>query len=142
MRLKANGRYAVAAMIDLAEAPEGHTTNLRIIAQRQAISLSYLEQIFTRLRRKGIVNSYKGPGGGYQLGRAKDDITIAEILEAVDGSINATQCQGKKNCRNGEKCASHDLWSKLNFQVEQFLHGITLATLIYSEIDMQAIDNQ
>ena len=135
MRLKASGRYAVAAMIDLASVTDNKATTLQMIAERQSIPLSYLEQIFAKLRLSGIVRSYKGPGGGYKLVRRAEEINVADILEAVDGSIKATLCDGNKNCMDGKKCSSHDLWSSLNIQVEEFLRGITLTTLIKDRVE-------
>lgn len=135
MRLKASSRYAVAAMMDLASVSDNQTTTLQMIAERQLIPLPYLEQIFAKLRRHGIVRSYKGPGGGYKLARSAADINVVDILEAVNGSMQATQCDGQKNCMAGKKCSGHDLWSSLNMQVEEFLRRITLTTLIQREME-------
>ena len=109
MRLTTKGRFAVTAMVDLAKHQDKGPVALATIAERQDISLSYLEQLFSRLRREGLVSSVRGPGGGYRLGRPMDEITIAEIVEAVDEPLDTTQCGGKENCQNDHICSTHHL---------------------------------
>jgi len=100
------------------------------ISERQAISLSYLEQLFSRLRKEELVSSVRGPGGGYQLGRAANDIAIGEVIRAVDESIDATRCQGQSDCQGGERCLTHTLWQDLSDRISQFLNGITIGELM------------
>lgn len=130
MRLTSKGRYAVTAIIDVALHHEQGPVPLADISERQGISLSYLEQLFARLRRSGIVSSVRGPGGGYQLGKAASDISIAAVIHAVDESIDATRCQGRSDCMGGTRCLTHSLWSGLSERIDEFLSGITLAELI------------
>lgn len=127
MRLTTKGRFAVTAMIDLAlNSGEGPVT-LAAISERQKISLSYLEQLFGRLRRYGLVESVRGPGGGYCLARPDADITIADVVRAVDEMLDATQCGGLQNCRQAQRCMTHELWSTLNDRIYEFLSSVTLA---------------
>lgn len=127
MRLTTKGRFAVTAMIDLAlNSGEGPVT-LAAISERQKISLSYLEQLFGRLRRYGLVESVRGPGGGYCLARLDADITIADVVRAVDEMLDATQCGGLQNCRQAQRCMTHELWSTLNDRIYEFLSSVTLA---------------
>lgn len=130
MRLTSKGRYAVTAIIDVALHCENGPVPLADISERQGISLSYLEQLFARLRRSGIVSSVRGPGGGYQLGRPAADISIAAVIHAVDESIDATRCQGKSDCLGGTRCLTHSLWSSLSERIDDFLANITLAELV------------
>jgi len=130
MRLTTRGRYAVTAMLDLAiNATDGPVT-LAEISQRQGISLSYLEQLFSRLRKSELVSSVRGPGGGYLLSRQGGLINIAQIIDAVNETVDATNCQGKGNCNRGKMCLTHHLWQDLSTQIHSFLSGITLATLL------------
>lgn len=150
MRLTTKGRYAVTAMMDLAlhtsgNGPIGGATRtsaspdvatrlpekvtLADIARNQDISLSYLEQLFAKLRKQGLVKGVRGPGGGYRLARDANTITIAEIVTAVDERVDVTQCGGKEDCQAGERCLSHDLWTELSQRVYDFLDGITLGEL-------------
>jgi Rrf2 family iron-sulfur cluster assembly transcriptional regulator len=130
MKLTSKGRYAVTAMLDLAlRADEGPVT-LAGISERQGISLSYLEQLFTRLRKQGLVSSTRGPGGGYSLSRAADLIAIAEVVTAVDEVVDATRCGGMANCQDGKRCLTHDLWTDLSEQIHSFLSEITLGHLV------------
>ena len=130
MKLTSKGRYAVTAMLDLAlHADEGPVT-LSGISERQGISLSYLEQLFTRLRKHGLVLSTRGPGGGYSLSRAAELIAIADVIMAVDESVDATRCGGLANCQDGSRCLTHDLWTELSDQIHSFLSDITLGQLI------------
>ena len=127
MRLTTKGRFAVTAMIDLAlNSGEGPVT-LAAISERQKISLSYLEQLFGKLRRYGLVESVRGPGGGYCLARPDADITIADVVRAVDEMLDATQCGGLQNCRQAQRCMTHELWSTLNDRIYEFLSSVTLA---------------
>ena len=130
MRLTTKGRYAVTAMLDLAIHDRSGPVTLADIAQRQGISLSYLEQLFAQLRRRGLVNSTRGPGGGYQLGRDPEAIAIADVIRAVDESVDATRCGGKENCQGQERCLTHDLWEDLSQQIYEFLDRIHLAQLV------------
>ncbi|NIR59207.1 MAG: Fe-S cluster assembly transcriptional regulator IscR [Gammaproteobacteria bacterium] len=127
MRLSTKGRYAVTAMMDLAIHDKVGPVTLADISQCQGISLSYLEQLFAKLRKHGLVEGVRGPGGGYRLARPADQVTVAEIIEAVDEKMDATRCNGKENCQEGERCLTHDLWAELSQQIYDFLNGITLA---------------
>ncbi|MEM7377744.1 MAG: Rrf2 family transcriptional regulator [Pseudomonadota bacterium] len=130
MRLTTRGRYAVTAMFDLALQPASQPVALADIAGRQDISLSYLEQLFGRLRRAGLVESVRGPGGGYRLARETDAISVAEILRAVDELLDATHFGGHKNCQREQRCPTHNLWQALTAQIEHFLNRVTLADLL------------
>lgn len=134
MKLSTRGRYAVMAMVDLAAHTEGgKPVSLADIAERQEISLSYLEQLFGKLRRGGIVKSVRGPGGGYVLGRAAGDTRIADIVLAVDEPITATRCQlgTSVGCRgNRSRCATHDLWEELSHQIHLYLSSVSLADVV------------
>ena len=130
MRLTAKGRYAVTAMLDLAVHDGEGPISLADISERQGISLSYLEQLFAKLRRQELVQSVRGPGGGYRLNRAANDIVIAEIVSSVDENVDATRCQGAADCQGGETCLTHELWSDLSSQIHDFLSQIDLASLI------------
>jgi len=130
MRLTTKGRYAVTAMLDLALHDTQNPVALADIAQRQGISLSYLEQLFARLRKQGLVDSARGPGGGYRLGRPSREISIANVIQAVDEKVDATRCGGKMNCQGEERCLTHDLWSGLSDQIHEFLDAISLAQLV------------
>jgi len=130
MRLSTKGRYAVTAMLDLAlNGREGPVT-LAEISENQGISLSYLEQLFAALRGKQLVRGVRGPGGGYYLGRAADEISIANIICAVDEWVEFTRCRGKENCHGGKRCMTHSLWNDLSEQIYHFLEDITLEDLI------------
>jgi Rrf2 family transcriptional regulator, iron-sulfur cluster assembly transcription factor len=135
MRLSTKGRYAVMAMADLArrESQAARAVALADIAARQEISLSYLEQLFARLRRKGLVRSARGPGGGYRLARGADETTIAEIVRAVDEPLRATRCGGEsgRGCMlKGERCITHDLWEDLGARIEDYLASVSLADVV------------
>lgn len=130
MRLSTKGRYAVTAMLDLALHEQSEPVTLAEISACQAISLSYLEQLFSKLRRHDLVRGMRGPGGGYRLARPPERITVADIILAVDESVDVTQCHGRQNCRKGERCLTHELWSELSARIFDFLDGITLAELI------------
>ena len=134
MRLTTKGRFAVTAMIDLAlRSTEGPVT-LAGISDRQKISLSYLEQLFGKLRRCGLVDSVRGPGGGYCLARPFNAISVADIVRAVDETLDATQCGGRENCKDDERCMTHDLWATLNAKMYDFLASVTLAALVEKQL--------
>jgi len=130
MKLTTKGRYAVTAMLDLALHAENGPVSLAEISQRQEISLSYLEQLFSRLRKNGLVNSTRGPGGGYRVARDLDKVAVSEIIGAVNESVDATQCAGKENCHSHGRCLTHDLWEGLSEQIEEFLSGVSLQNMI------------
>jgi Rrf2 family iron-sulfur cluster assembly transcriptional regulator len=130
MRLTTKGRYAVTAMLDLSIHAIKGPVSLADISKRQEISLSYLEQLFSKLRKSSLVASVRGPGGGYQLSRSLDSIFIAQIVDAVNECIDATNCGGKGNCNKGEICLTHHLWEDLSVQIHNFLSGISLADLV------------
>ena len=130
MRLTTKGRYAVTAMLDLAFYSQLKPVTLTDIATRQTISLSYLEQLFARLRRANMVKGIRGPGGGYTLAGEAHNINIADIIAAVDEPIDATKCGGEGNCQNEKACLTHDLWMGLSDQIRAYLKGITLGQLL------------
>ena len=130
MRLTTKGRFAVTAMIDLALHGGHGPVTLAGISERQKISLSYLEQLFGKLRRNKLVASVRGPGGGYHLARAMNEVSVADIILAVDEPIDATQCKGKENCHNDQRCMTHDLWTSLNAKIRDYLALVTLEQLV------------
>lgn len=130
MRLTTKGRYAVTAMLDLALSSQNGPVTAGDISKRQKIPLSYLEQLFGKLRHHRLVASVHGPGGGYCLARVPDDISVADIIQAVDEPVDATQCHGKLNCHDGERCMTHDLWADLNLQITQYLASVNLSRLV------------
>ena len=130
MRLTTKGRYAVTAMLDLALHAQSGPVSLADISKRQKISLSYLEQLFSKLRQNTLVASVRGPGGGYKLSRSSDEIFVAEIVDAVNESVDATNCGGKGDCQNGEVCLTHHLWCDLSEQIHNFLSNISLGSLV------------
>lgn len=129
MKLTTKGRYAVTAMLDLALHNDSNPVSLAEISERQDISLSYLEQLFSKLRRAGLVVSMRGPGGGYQLSTEPSKIVIADIIAAVDESVDATRCGGMGDCQDNKRCLTHDLWADLSNQIRLFLTEITLADM-------------
>ena len=135
MRLTTKGRFAVTAMIDLAMRQHGGPVTLAAISQRQHISLSYLEQLFGKVRRHQLVESTRGPGGGYSLARKASEITVADIIVSVDEPIDATHCGGKENC-HGEtgRCMTHDLWAALNNRMVEFLDSVTLQKMVDDQL--------
>jgi len=133
MRLTTKGRFAVTAMVDLGMRHGTGPVTLAEISGRQKISLSYLEQLFGKLRRRGIVDSVRGPGGGYCLAREAAQLTVADIILAVDEPIDATQCAGKENCKDEEKCLTHDLWANLNERIFDYLGSVTLRQLVENQ---------
>ena len=152
MKLTTKGRFAVTAMLDLAlheslahdamangRLPSEITpVTLAGISERQRISLSYLEQLFSRLRRHGLVSSVRGPGGGYKLAKNYTDISVADVITAVDEQIDATQCGGHENCRDEGRCMTHDLWATLNNRILDYLGGISLADMVAAQKNKQA----
>ena len=130
MRLTTKGRFAVTAMIDLALHAGQEPVTLAEISERQRLSLSYLEQLFGKLRRSGLVQSVRGPGGGYRPAKPLETVSVADIIIAVDEPIDATQCGGKENCREEQKCITHDLWVSLNEHIFDYLRGVSLANLV------------
>jgi Rrf2 family iron-sulfur cluster assembly transcriptional regulator len=130
MKLTSKGRYAVTAMLDVTIHAVSGPVSLADISERQGISLSYLEQLFSRLRKEGLVTSVRGPGGGYRLGRCSAQIAIADVISAVNESVDATKCSGKGNCQDGEQCLTHSLWQGLSQRIEEFLRSITLSELV------------
>jgi Rrf2 family iron-sulfur cluster assembly transcriptional regulator len=130
MRLTSKGRYAVTAMLDLALHVQDGPVTLAGISERQGISLSYLEQLFTRLRKQGLVSSTRGPGGGYSLSRPAGDISVSQVVAAVDESVDATRCGGSGDCHDGRRCLTHELWAELSEQIHSFLSEISLGDLV------------
>ena len=133
MRLTTKGRFAVTAILDLALNETEKPVTLADISDRQGISLSYLEQLFSRMRREGIVKSTRGPGGGYHIAKAYNELTVKSIIIAVDEEIDATQCSGKENCHNGHRCITHDLWEAINHKILDYLESLTLANLVEAQ---------
>lgn len=141
MKLTTRGRYAVTAMLDLALHGEKNPISLADISKRQHISLSYLEQLFAKLRKSDLVKSVRGPGGGYRLSRSGKDINVADIISAVNESTDATNCSGMGTCQSGEPCLTHYLWDDLSQQIHQFLSGISLACLT-ARRDVQVVNER
>ena len=133
MRLTTKGRFAVTAMVDLSMRQTRGPVTLAAISERQHISLSYLEQLFGKLRRAKLVSSVRGPGGGYCLAKPTNGITVADIIAAVDEPIDATQCGGKENCHDDQKCLTHDLWAALNERIFDYLGAVSLRQLVDSQ---------
>lgn len=138
MRLTTKGRYAVTAMLDLALHADGGPVSLADISLRQGISLSYLEQLFAKLRRQQLVRSVRGPGGGYCLVGELSEVSVAQVVDAVSESMDATRCRGKGDCQDGEICITHHLWQDLSGQIHSFLNAISLADLIQRR-DIQTV---
>ena len=130
MQLTTKGRYAVNALLDLALHDDEGPVALADIAKRQSISQTYLEQLFSKLKRHGLVSSSRGPRGGYRLALETDEISIAKIIYSVNETIDITRCHGKQNCQKDQRCLTHDLWMELNMHVSGFLNGITIFDLI------------
>ncbi len=130
MKLTTKGRFAVTAMLDLAMQHSSDPVTLAEISQRQKISLSYLEQLFGKMRRRALVNSVRGPGGGYRLAKDMGRVSVADIIVAVDEPIDSTRCGGKENCHDDKKCITHDLWAKLNEHMFDYLSAVTLKQLV------------
>ncbi|MCC8987600.1 MAG: Rrf2 family transcriptional regulator [Candidatus Contendobacter sp.] len=130
MKLSTKGRYAVTAMMHLAIHDRFGPVTLSEISQCQGISLSYLEQLFAKLRKRDLVEGVRGPGGGYRLARTPEMVTVADIISAVDERLDATRCSGRENCQEGRRCLTHELWTDLSSQIFSFLEGITLAQFV------------
>jgi Rrf2 family transcriptional regulator, iron-sulfur cluster assembly transcription factor len=147
MKLTTKGRFAVTAMLDIAlhEAKSADASKiaspvtLADISERQSISLSYLEQLFSRLRKKGLVSSVRGPGGGYKLAKNAQDISVAEIIDAVDEQIDATQCGGHENCKEEGRCMTHDLWASLNKKILDYLADVSLGGMVSKQLSKKTI---
>lgn len=142
MKLTTKGRYAINAMLDLAIHNDQAPVNLADISARQDISLTYLEQLFRKLRKKGLVDSVRGPKGGYRLALDADEITTARVMYAVDEAIDVTRCGGQQNCMGDVRCLTHDLWLGLNRHVSDYLNGISLGELIRTNNVKQVADRQ
>jgi Rrf2 family iron-sulfur cluster assembly transcriptional regulator len=138
MRLTTKGRFAVTAMMDLAMRGDDGPVALAGIAERQKISLSYLEQLFGKLRRYKLVDSVRGPGGGYCIARPLEMVSVADIIRAVDEPLDATQCGGRENCHDEHRCMTHDLWATLNGKMYEYLSSVTLADLIARQRQKEA----
>jgi Rrf2 family iron-sulfur cluster assembly transcriptional regulator len=142
MKLTTKGRYAVTAMLDLALHCNNGPVKLAEISERQGISLSYLEQLFTRLRKKGLVKSTRGPGGGYSLSRQSDEIPVSQVILAVDENVDTTRCGGMANCHNDQRCLTHELWTELSNQIRNFLDEITLGELMRNAGVLEVAERQ
>jgi len=142
MRLTTKGRYAVTAMLDLAIHYSDGPITLADISGRQGISLSYLEQLFSKLRKHGLVDSARGPGGGYRLSRPASEIAVVEVITAVDEKVDATRCGGKGNCQGEERCLTHELWTDLSNQIYDFLNNIHLGDLVERRGVQEVADRQ
>lgn len=142
MRLTTKGRYAVTALLDLALHERGGPISLADISSRQDISLSYLEQLFSRLRRDRLVKSVRGPGGGYLLAKPATQISVANVVDSVSETIDATRCGGLAKCQDGETCLTHHLWTDLSEQIHQFLDDISLADLVGRRDIQQVCERQ
>ncbi|RJX71775.1 HTH-type transcriptional regulator IscR [Vibrio sinensis] len=142
MRLTSKGRYAVTAMLDVALHSQKNPVPLADISERQGISLSYLEQLFSKLRKAGLVSSVRGPGGGYRLGAEASTIAIGTVIAAVDESVDATKCNGKGDCQGGTRCLTHTLWRDLSSRISDFLNNITLGELMTDNEVLAISDRQ
>ena len=142
MRLTTKGRYAVTAMLDLALNYDEGPITLADISQRQGISLSYLEQLFSKLRKNGLVDSTRGPGGGYRLSRDAHEIAVSDVITAVDEKVDATRCGGLANCQGDKKCLTHELWTDLSGQIYSFLSNISLGTLVERQNDLEMSEQE
>ena len=141
MKLSTKGRYAVTAMFDIALHHQTGPVSLSDIADRQGISLSYLEQLFTRLRKQGLVKSTRGPGGGYSLAIDSEHIAISDVIDAVDENVDATRCGGKADCQNHQRCLTHDLWENLSGEIRSYLSNISLAQAV-SDLNVREVANR
>lgn len=142
MQLTTRGRYAVTAMVDITIHQHAGPVSLNQIADNQNISLSYLEQLFAQLRQANLVIGLRGPGGGYKLAHPAESISVAKVVQAVNESVDATQCGGMKNCSGGYRCLTHSLWDKLSRQLYDFLDGISLADLAEWPSVQEVIERQ
>ncbi|PLA75513.1 [Fe-S]-binding protein [Hydrogenovibrio sp. SC-1] len=139
MKLTSKGRYAVTAMLDIALNQAKGPITLAMISERQAISLSYLEQIFAKLKKSGLVLSARGPGGGYRLSRSAEEISVGEIIAAVNEDLEPRRCQGRANCQGGNQCLSHELWADLSDMIQQFLVSVSLQQVIEQKAVQQKV---
>jgi Rrf2 family iron-sulfur cluster assembly transcriptional regulator len=142
MRLTSKGRYAVTAILDVALHAQSGPVPLADISERQGISLSYLEQLFSRLRKNGLVQSIRGPGGGYRLGGEAQDISVGQVITAVNESVDATRCGGGTGCQDGNQCLTHTLWTDLSTRIQDFLDDISIAELMNKQDVKQVASNQ
>ncbi len=142
MRLTTKGRYAVTAMLDLALHADSGPVSLADISKRQRISLSYLEQLFAKLRQNDLVRSVRGPGGGYKLNRLASEVFVAQIIDAVNESVDATNCNGAGDCQGGDICLTHYLWCDLSAQIHEFLSGISLSSLVERQEVIKVAERQ
>jgi len=142
MRLTTKGRYAVTAVLDLALNCTDKPVNLNEISERQSISLSYLEQLFSKLRKQNIVKSVRGPGGGYLLNASKEDISVAHIINAVNETVQLSRCDGRANCHDGRQCLTHNLWVDLSDRINDFLDNISIDELIQQNAEQRIRQNQ
>lgn len=142
MRLTTKGRYAVTAMLDLAIHDHNGPITLADISQRQGISLSYLEQLFSKLRKNGLVSSARGPGGGYRLSRNAQEIAVVDVITAVDEKIDARRCEGKGNCQDNDSCLTHELWCDLSDKIFEFLSSISLGALVENRKVLEVAERQ
>jgi len=142
MKLTTKGRYAVTAMLDLALHNDQGPITLADISERQGISLSYLEQLFSRLRKNGLVSSARGPGGGYRLSRDAKEIAVVDVITAVDEKIDARRCEGAGNCQGEKICLTHELWGNLSDQIYKFLKGISLGDLVTNHAICEVAERQ
>ncbi len=141
MRLTSKGRYAVSAMVDLNKQQENGPVTLAAISDRQFISLSYLEQLFRRLRENGLVRSVRGPGGGYLLAKGDDEISVADIIRAVNEPVHTTMCEnGVRGCHRGNRCDTHELWEALGLHIYRFLDAVTLAQVCDKSLQLELIE--
>jgi Rrf2 family transcriptional regulator, iron-sulfur cluster assembly transcription factor len=142
MKMTTKGRYAVTALLDLTLHDSEGPVSLTDISQRQDISLTYLEQLFSKLKRHGLIESARGPHGGYRMAQNADDISIAKIIYSVDEPVDITRCGGKQNCQGNERCLTHDLWLELNLHISEFLNGLTLGDLVQRNNVKQVAERQ
>ncbi len=141
MRLTSKGRYAVSAMVDLNKNGQEKPVTLAAISERQFISLSYLEQLFRRLREAGLVRSVRGPGGGYQLARPADEITVAEVIRAVNEPVRTTMCEnGVRGCHRGNRCDTHQLWEAMGEHIQRFLDAVTIDQVTRKDVHLDRLD--
>lgn len=130
MRLTTKGRYAVTAMLDIALHQQRGPVSVAEVAERQAISSAYLEQLFSKLKRAGLLRSVRGPGGGYELARVPGEVNVAHIIAAVGEGVDATRCKGTADCQDGATCLTHELWTELSTRIDEFLSGVNLQDLV------------
>jgi Rrf2 family iron-sulfur cluster assembly transcriptional regulator len=142
MRLSTKGRYAVTAMMDLAIHHKEGAITLADISEAQGISLSYLEQLFARLRKHGLVEGIRGPGGGYQLSRPPEEISVADVIDAIGEGVDVTLCGGSTDCQDGERCLTHELWQQLGGKIHEFLASVTLASFLEREAVNRVVRRQ